>query len=307
MQWCRRRPIRSPRANAVADPVAGRWPSLVRERNKTTPNIAHQAVPELRNSRRGQPGKGSSPLTEVGPVLQGGLAQPSRPTWRRPYLGWGQCLSLPPLGCGLAAGGSRFLLLPCGGDLRRRRGDRGRESRGVRCCRGWGGVGRRHRRIRGRGRLGLKSLRRPGVGRTRPCGEERRGEQGDTGQQRATQEGRTEVRRDPCGPLERDGARRTAVFHPLSAARPESPATVASKTVAGCGLRAVADANSRFWSGSVHAARPAVLSSRRRRAQWAARNRRAGGRANESVGRRREAESARSPPAAWKGHHPSIA
>jgi hypothetical protein len=58
-----KRLIRSPHANAVADPVAGRWPSLVRERNKTTPNTAHQAVPEPRNPRRGQPGGGSSPLT----------------------------------------------------------------------------------------------------------------------------------------------------------------------------------------------------------------------------------------------------
>lgn len=46
VQWCRKRPIRSPHANAVADPVAGRRPSLVRERNKTTPNTAHQAVPD---------------------------------------------------------------------------------------------------------------------------------------------------------------------------------------------------------------------------------------------------------------------
>jgi hypothetical protein len=48
-----KRLIRSPHANAVADPVAGRWPSLVRERNKTTPNTAHQAVPEPRGTSAG--------------------------------------------------------------------------------------------------------------------------------------------------------------------------------------------------------------------------------------------------------------
>lgn len=54
------RPPRSPPANAAADPVAGLRPSPVRERNKITSKTAHQAVPELRNPRRDQPG-GTSP------------------------------------------------------------------------------------------------------------------------------------------------------------------------------------------------------------------------------------------------------
>lgn len=43
------RPIRSPLANTVADPVAGRRPSPVRERDRITSKTAHQPVPEFSN------------------------------------------------------------------------------------------------------------------------------------------------------------------------------------------------------------------------------------------------------------------
>ena len=52
-------PPRTPRR--IRRPVAGRhWPSPAREPDKITPKTARQVVPELRNSRRDQPGGSSS-------------------------------------------------------------------------------------------------------------------------------------------------------------------------------------------------------------------------------------------------------
>lgn len=47
------RPIRPPSANTAADPVAARRPSPTRERNKITPNTAHQAVDRTQEPPKG--------------------------------------------------------------------------------------------------------------------------------------------------------------------------------------------------------------------------------------------------------------